>query len=72
MCWCAGMRHETWYAGWQDARDVVDLLTECLLDAVTLDSGEIDFGRRGGMSMAKQVSVGCLTRMEDGMAVQPA
>lgn len=34
---------------------MVDLLNECLLDAVTLDSGQIDFGRKGGMSMAKQV-----------------
>ena len=39
----------------EDARDVVDLFNECMLDAVTLDSGEIDFGRKGGMSMAKQV-----------------
>jgi DNA helicase MCM8 len=39
----------------QDASDVVDLFNECMLDAVTLDSGEIDFGRKGGMSMAKQV-----------------
>ena len=38
-----------------DAMDVVDLLHESLLDAVTLDTGQIDFGRKGGMSMAKQV-----------------
>jgi DNA helicase MCM8 len=39
----------------EDACDVVDLFNECMLDAVTLDSGEIDFGRKGGMSKAKQV-----------------
>ena len=41
-----------------DAIDVVDLLHESLLDAVTLDTGQIDFGRKGGMSMAKQVRGG--------------
>jgi hypothetical protein len=34
---------------------VVDLLHESLLDTVTLDTGQVDFGRKGGMSMAKQV-----------------
>jgi hypothetical protein len=38
-----------------DATDVVDMLHESLLDAITLDTGKIDFGRKGGMSMAKQV-----------------
>mmetsp|Transcript_16885 Transcript_16885/g.25436 ORF Transcript_16885/g.25436 Transcript_16885/m.25436 type:complete len:417 (-) Transcript_16885:132-1382(-) len=38
-----------------DAIDVVDMLHESLLDAVTLDTGQIDFGRKGGMSTAKQV-----------------
>lgn len=33
----------------------MDLFNECMLDAITLDSGEIDFGRKGGMSKAKQV-----------------
>jgi hypothetical protein len=33
----------------------VDLLHESLLDTVTLDTGQVDFGRKGGMSMAKQV-----------------
>ena len=42
-----------------DAVDVVDILHESLLDAVTLDTGQIDFGRKGGMSMAKQVPVMC-------------
>lgn len=40
-----------------DAVDVVDMLHESLLDAMTLDTGKIDFGRKGGMSMAKQVGI---------------
>ena len=39
----------------EDAEDVVQLLHESLLDAFTTDTGEIDFGRKGGMSLAKQV-----------------
>lgn len=38
-----------------DARDVADLLQEALLDANTNETGVLDTGRRGGMSMAKQV-----------------
>ena len=38
-----------------DANDVVQLLHESLLDAFTTDTGEIDFGRKGGMSLVKQV-----------------
>lgn len=38
-----------------DAEDVVQLLHESLLDAFTTDTGEVDFGRKGGMSLAKQV-----------------
>ena len=33
----------------------MDLLHESLLDTVTLDTGQVDFGRKGGMSLAKQV-----------------
>ena len=39
-----------------DAEDVVQLLHESLLDAFTTDTGEVDFGRKGGMSLAKQVN----------------
>ena len=39
-----------------DAEDVVQLLHESLLDAFTTDTGEVDFGRKGGMSLAKQVT----------------
>ena len=39
-----------------DAQDVVHLLQESILDACTTDSGVIDFNRKGGMSIAKQVS----------------
>jgi DNA helicase MCM8 len=38
-----------------DANDVVLLLQESLLDAFTDESGAIDIGRRGGISLAKQV-----------------
>ena len=38
-----------------DAIDVVSLLHESLLDTITLDTGQVDFNRKGGMSMAKQV-----------------
>ena len=48
-----------------DAEDVVQLLHESLLDAFTTDTGEVDFGRKGGMSLAKQVNGmewnGCFT-----------
>lgn len=40
----------------EDAEDVVQLLHESLLDAFTTDTGEVDFGRKGGMSLAKQVN----------------
>jgi DNA helicase MCM8 len=39
----------------QDAQDVVQLLQESLLDVFTTDSGIIDAGRKGGISLAKQV-----------------
>jgi DNA helicase MCM8 len=40
----------------EDALDVVDLLNESLLDAFTLENGEVDVGgRRGGMGPAKQI-----------------
>lgn len=38
-----------------DANDVVELLQESLLDAYTNEFGQIDAGRKGGMSLAKQV-----------------
>ena len=38
-----------------DANDVVQLLQESLLDAYTDELGQIDAGRRGGISLAKQV-----------------
>jgi DNA helicase MCM8 len=39
----------------EDANDVVLLLQESLLDAFTNEMGAIDIGRKGGMSLAKQV-----------------
>jgi DNA helicase MCM8 len=39
----------------EDAQDVVQLLQESLLDVFTTDSGIIDAGRKGGISLAKQV-----------------
>ena len=47
-----------------DAEDVVQLLHESLLDAFTTDTGEVDFGRKGGMSLAKQVNELEWNRME--------
>jgi DNA helicase MCM8 len=39
-----------------DAQDVVDLLHESLLDACTTADGVLDLkGRKGGLSVAKQV-----------------
>ena len=35
----------------------MQLLHESLLDAFTTDTGEVDFGRKGGMSLAKQVNI---------------
>ena len=40
-----------------DANDVVQLLHESLLDAFTTETGAIDLGRKGGISLAKQVCV---------------
>ena len=40
-----------------DANDVVQLLQESLLDAYTDELGQIDAGRRGGISLAKQVTL---------------
>jgi DNA helicase MCM8 len=39
----------------EDAHDVVQMLQESLLDTFTTETGEMDFGRKGGMSLAKQV-----------------
>ena len=33
----------------------MQLLHESLLDAFTTDTGEVDYSRKGGMSLAKQV-----------------
>lgn len=38
-----------------DASDVVCLLHESILDTLTSELGVIDIGRKGGMSLAKQV-----------------
>mmetsp|Transcript_21364 Transcript_21364/g.29081 ORF Transcript_21364/g.29081 Transcript_21364/m.29081 type:complete len:318 (-) Transcript_21364:637-1590(-) len=38
----------------QDAREVVEIMEESLLDSFTNESGQIDLQRRGGMSLAKQ------------------
>jgi len=43
-----------------DAEDVVQLLHESLLDAFTTDTGEVDYSRKGGMSLAKQVPAASL------------
>ena len=37
------------------AQDVVDIMQECLLDTLTTEDGNLDFGRSGGMSLAKKV-----------------
>lgn len=39
----------------EDANDVVSLLQESILDTLTSELGVIDIGRKGGMSLAKQV-----------------
>ncbi|CAM9682553.1 unnamed protein product, partial [Choristocarpus tenellus] len=41
----------------RDAKDVVDMMTESLLEAYMTDTGAIDFGRTGAISLAKQASV---------------
>ncbi|CAM9991380.1 unnamed protein product, partial [Discosporangium mesarthrocarpum] len=41
----------------QDAKDVVDMMQESLLEAYMTDTGAIDFGRSGATSLAKQVKV---------------
>ena len=48
----------------QDAHDVADLWHESLLDAFTNEVGVIDVGRRGGVSLSKQVKalVGFLSK----------
>ena len=38
-----------------DAHDVVSLLEQSLLETFRTDTGSFDFGRRGGMSLSKQV-----------------
>ena len=40
----------------EDANDVVNLLQESILDSLTTESGVIEIGRKGGMSLAKQVN----------------
>lgn len=37
------------------AQDVVDIMQECLLDTYITEDGNLDFGRSGGMSLAKKV-----------------
>ncbi|CAH0480112.1 unnamed protein product [Peronospora belbahrii] len=39
----------------EHAQDVVDLMQECLLDTNITEDGTLDFGRSGGMSLAKKV-----------------
>ncbi|CAM9928258.1 unnamed protein product [Ectocarpus fasciculatus] len=39
----------------QDAKDVVDMMQESLLEACVTDTGAIDFGRSGATGLAKQV-----------------
>uniref|UniRef100_K3X799 DNA helicase n=1 Tax=Globisporangium ultimum (strain ATCC 200006 / CBS 805.95 / DAOM BR144) TaxID=431595 RepID=K3X799_GLOUD len=39
----------------QHAQDVVDIMQECLLDTYITEDGNLDFGRSGGMSLAKKV-----------------
>ncbi|DAZ99884.1 TPA: hypothetical protein N0F65_008627 [Lagenidium giganteum] len=39
----------------EHAQDVVDIMHECLLDTYITDDGNLDFGRSGGMSLAKKV-----------------
>lgn len=39
----------------QHAVDVVEIMQECLLDTYTTEDGNLDFGRSGGMSLAKKV-----------------
>ncbi|KAF0700369.1 Aste57867_9074 [Aphanomyces stellatus] len=39
----------------EHAYDVVEIMQECLLDTYTTEEGNLDFGRSGGMSLAKKV-----------------
>ena len=39
-----------------DANEVSQLLHESLLDAFTTETGVMDFGRKGGLSLSKQVN----------------
>ncbi|CAI5714523.1 unnamed protein product [Peronospora farinosa] len=39
----------------EHAQDVVDIMQECLLDTYVTEDGNLDFGRSGGMSLAKKV-----------------
>ncbi|CAK4663981.1 unnamed protein product [Aphanomyces euteiches] len=39
----------------EHAHDVVEIMQECLLDTYTTEEGNLDFGRSGGMSLAKKV-----------------
>ncbi|ETO70854.1 hypothetical protein F441_12578 [Phytophthora nicotianae CJ01A1] len=39
----------------EHAQDVVDIMQECLLDTYITEDGNLDFGRSGGMSLAKKV-----------------
>ncbi|OQR83613.1 DNA replication licensing factor MCM8 [Achlya hypogyna] len=39
----------------EHAHDVVEIMQECLLDTYTTEDGDLDFGRSGGLSLAKKV-----------------
>lgn len=39
----------------EHALDVVEIMQSCLLDTYTTEDGNLDFGRSGGMSLAKKV-----------------
>ena len=39
----------------EHARDVVDILQDCLRDTCVTEDSSLDFGRSGGMSLAKKV-----------------
>ena len=39
----------------EHAQDVVEIMQECMLDTSVTEDGSLDFGRSGGMSLAKKV-----------------
>ncbi|OWZ00775.1 DNA replication licensing factor [Phytophthora megakarya] len=49
----------------QHAQDVVDIMQECLLDTYITEDGNLDFGRSGGMSLAKKVKAYVARLMKD-------